>query len=178
MRFESRDLGYSRALPLQDESAKIYCRRGRARFYEGKLAEAADDFAQSAASDPDELARLYAQLWQAWTLQRLGKPLPADLAATAAREPRGVWPRPALAMFAGLLTVDEVLAEVQRKQGDERELDLAEAWFYIGQHHLVHGRRAQAREAFEKVIDKGVTMYTEHHAAGLELQRLASAPGG
>ncbi len=174
--FTKATLAYSRALPLQDEPAEIYYRRGHARFYEDKLAEAADDFAQSVASNPDESARLYAQLWQTWTLQRLGKPLPADLGATAAREPRGAWPRPALAMFAGLLTVDEVLAEVQRKQGDERELDLAEAWFYIGQHHLVHGRRAQAREAFEKVIAKGVTMYTEHPAAGFELQRLASAP--
>ncbi|MEF8704724.1 MAG: DUF3857 domain-containing protein [Candidatus Accumulibacter sp. UW26] len=166
---------YSRALPLSDEPAHTYYRRGHARFYEGKLAEAADDFAQSAASYPDESARLYAQLWQAWTLLRLGKPLPTDLAVTAAREPRGAWPRPALAMLAGLLTVDEVLAEVQRKQGDERELDLVEAWFYIGQYHLLHERQTQAREAFETVIDKGVTFYIEHNAAGFELQRLGSA---
>ncbi|RNC64545.1 MAG: DUF3857 domain-containing protein [Desulfuromonadales bacterium] len=170
--FAKAEAAFSRALPLVDEPAEIYSGRGMANFYAGRLEKAADDFAKSVAANPDEASRLYAQLWQALTLLRLGKPLPADLAATAALEPRGAWPRPALAMLAGLLSVDDVLLELQRKQGDERELDLAEGWFYIGQHHLAKGRRDKAREAFEKVLEKDVTMYNEHTAAGFELRLL------
>jgi len=85
-------------------------------------------------------------------------------------------PHPALALLAGLLSVDDVLAELQLSRGDLRDFGLVEGWFYIGQHHLARARPVQAREAFEKVLEKGVTMVVEHIAAGFELQRLGARP--
>ena len=122
--------------------------------------------------------RLFKQIWQIWSLQRAGQPVPPELLAQARREPTGAWPRPALAMLVGDITPEAMLAGLDRLQGDERQMALAEAWFYVGQHGLVRGRAAEAREAFEKCRAIGVTMYFEHVAAGFELARLAARPAG
>ena len=102
--------------------------------------------------------------------------MPAELQALAVEEPTGAWPRPALAMLAGLMTPEQVLTQIERKQGDDRELALAEGWFYIGQHQLTRQQPELAREAFEKARAKGITMYVEHVAAGFELARMGAKP--
>ena len=167
---------FGKALALGQPAFDAYYRRGHARFYEGRLEQAAEDFAKAMADRKEPTEKLYAGVWWAWTLQRLGKPFPADLQALAMQEPTGAWPRPALAMLAGALSPDEVLAQVDRKQGDDRELALAEAWFYIGQYQLNRQQPELARDAFEKARAKGITMYVEHIAAGFELARLGAKP--
>ena len=174
--FAQATADFGKALALGQPPFEAYYRRGHARYFEGKLEQAAEDFAKAVADRKEPTDKLYAALWQAWTLQRIGRPLPADLLALAAQETTGAWPRPALAMLAGLMTPEQVLAQIDRKQGDERELALAEGWFYIGEHHLVRQQPEQARDAFEKARAKGITMYLEHVAAGFELARLRAGP--
>lgn len=165
---------YTRALPLSDDTFDAYYRRGHARFYEGKLELAAEDFAKAAADKEDESDRLFAQLWQVWTLQLLQRPLPAELDAAARKQPRGAWPRPALAMLVGELTPEQMLAHLRGTlKGDELEMALAEAWFYVGQYHRVRGQAEPARQAFEQAREKNIIVYIEHVSAGFELARLA-----
>jgi lipoprotein NlpI len=164
---------YTQALSLGSHLQNFY-RRGQARLYLGQLAEAAEDFAKAAAHDSDASAQLYAGLWHASVLKRLGRSLPDALVQRAQEDPRGAWPRPALAMLCEQLSSTEMLSEVERLQGDARELALVEAWFYLGQHHLLRGEPGAAREAFEKAREKGVSMYIEHVAAGFELDRLGA----
>jgi transglutaminase-like putative cysteine protease/lipoprotein NlpI len=166
---------YSRALALGHSAADTFYRRGQARFFEGKLEQAADDFARAATDRPDATDKLYALLWQAWTLQRLGRALPPALLAAAGAEPAEAWPRPALAMVAGRLTPEQLLEQIERKVGDERELALAEAWFYIGEYRLNAKQPDAARDAFEKARAQGIVRSVEHAAAGFELQRLQAA---
>jgi lipoprotein NlpI len=163
---------YSRALPLSDDTFPVYYRRGHARFYDGKLEQAAEDFAKAAAEKQDASDRLYAQLWQVWTLQLAKRPLPAALETAARQQPDGAWPRPALAMLVGAVSPEQMLARLQATlKGDELELAQVEAQFYLGQYHRVRGEAAPARQAFEKAREKNVTMYIEHVAAGIELAR-------
>ena len=164
---------FRKALVLGYPAADAYYRRGHARFYEGKLEQAAEDFAKSVADRKDAGEKAYAMLWQAWTLQRLGRPLPPELIAFASADPKGTWPRPALAMFVGQMTPEQVLEQIERKTGDERELAAVEAWFYIGEYLLGQAQPEKARDAFEKARATGITHYVEHAAAGFELQRLA-----
>ena len=173
-RFGEAAADFGKALAFGHDAGETYYRRGHARFYDGKLELAADDFAKAAADRADETAKAYAQLWQAWTLQRLGLPLPAALAAAMSADPRGAWPRPALALFAGRLRPDQVIESIDRRDGDERQLALVEGWFYIGEYELVARHIDGAREAFEKSRAPGITHYIEHTAAGFELQRLGS----
>lgn len=162
---------YSKAISFGGTDADNYRARGVAKFYLGRLAEAADDFAK-AGEVADSERRLYSDLWLSWTLLRLGQPLPENIAARAASEARGPWPRPALALFAGAVSPEEVLVIIEAKAGDEKHMTLAEGYFYIGQYHLAKGDKSKARDFFEKTRKLGVLPYTEHMAAGFELDRI------
>ena len=150
--------------------------RGLASFYAGNLDDAAADFGKSSAAS-DNTTRLYTDLWLTWTLQRLGRPVPADVTGRAGADPRGDWPRPALAMVNGILAPEEMLKLLETKSGDEAREALAEAYFYLGERYLALGDKLKAREWFEKTRALNVIIYTEHVAAGFELKKLADGAG-
>ena len=162
----------SRAIVLGAETGRVYFRRGQAKFYLGRYAEALDDFAKANAFDHDERSALYHDLWRAMTYRRLKQPLPEDLQKHAAAEPRGDWPRPALAMLADRITPDEATALATKKPGDEAEMNGTEADFYRGEFHLSNGEVAKAHDAFTASRARGVIIYIEYIASGLELERL------
>ena len=83
----------------------------------------------------DREAQVMNDLWLAWSHQRLGRPLPQAVRERAAEEPRGAWPRPALALLAGDVTAEEMLKLIERKSGDERTMALAEGYFYLAQYY-------------------------------------------
>ena len=95
-----------------------------------------------------------------------------ELVARAAAEAGGEWPRAGLAMLTGKLSPDDMLKSLEKKQGDERQMALTEAYFYLGQYYLLTGDRAKAQENFEKTRSLGVINYLEHTAAEFELERL------
>jgi TPR repeat protein/transglutaminase-like putative cysteine protease len=84
-------------------------------------------------------------------LDRSGQVLPPELAARARELPDGPWPRPLLALQAGTLTPDALLAQAEALPGDAGALALDEAWFFIGERRLAGGDRRGARVAFEHV---------------------------
>ncbi|RTL54341.1 MAG: DUF3857 domain-containing protein [Rhodocyclaceae bacterium] len=161
---------WNKALSLGAEAANVMYRRGQARYYLNKYQEAADDFQKAVDLSNDDEERIYAALWLSWTLKQAGRPLPEKIKNWAAENPKGAWPRPAFAMLASLLTPDDVMAEVQKKTGDERELNSAEAHFYIGQYYKNQGSMTAAEESFRATRKVGITMYIEHVAAGFELK--------
>jgi lipoprotein NlpI/transglutaminase-like putative cysteine protease len=175
-RFEESIADFSKAITLGATDSHTLQRRGIAKLYANKLDSAAEDFAR--ASEMGD-ATAYADLWVASTYQRLGRPLPEAVIKRAKAEPRGDWPRPALAVMTGNLAPDDMLKLLAGKSGDDRTTALAEAYFYLGQHYLVQGDRAKAREFFEKSRGQNILIYMEHTAAGFELQALgtAAAPG-
>jgi lipoprotein NlpI/transglutaminase-like putative cysteine protease len=169
---------YSKAITLDPTEPRIYYSRGRSRYYAGQLAAAAEDFAKSGleGKHDDNESVLYPELWRVWTQKRLGAtPTPAQV-KLAADDPRGEWPRPALALFHGLLSVDEMFTQVERKRGDDKELALVEAYFYAGKWHQLQGDDVRARELFAKAREKGITMYVEHISAGIELGLTKKSP--
>ncbi len=68
-----------------------------------------------------------------------------------------------------------MLAALDSKTGDARQMALAEANFYVGQHYLTLGDVARARAFFEKTRQSGVIIYYEYTAAAFELKRLQEA---
>lgn len=164
---------HGKALGLGYDEFETYYHRGVARYYLDKLPEAASDFERAAQAAPNDSAKRYAMLWWTWTSQRLHRPTP-KLIADLSPPPGGGWPWPAQALLLGRLTEDQVLGFVNAKSGDDRQLALAEAWFYIGQNQLLKGQVEAARHSFELARQQGVSVYLEHVAAGFELQRLKS----
>jgi lipoprotein NlpI/transglutaminase-like putative cysteine protease len=169
--FQKSVTAYSKALSLGSTDASTFQRRGISKFYLGAFPEAADDFAKATEAGTGA-SQLYSELWLTWTDKRLGRPLLAMLSQHAAAEPRGAWPRPALAMLNGLLTPEEMLAVLDQLKGDEHEFALTEAYFYLGQHYLALGDKSKARDYFEKTRKQRVLFYVEHTAARFELDRL------
>jgi lipoprotein NlpI len=171
--FENSVDDYSKAITLGATDAKALHLRGMAKFYAGRLQDAAEDFIRAADTD-DREAQLMNDLWLAWTSQRLGRPLPEAVRERAAEQPRGAWPRPALATLAGNLVPEEMLKLIESKSGDERTMALAEGYFYLAQYYLGRGETAKARKLLEDTRRLNVIIYVEHTAAGFELQRLGA----
>lgn len=145
--------------------------RGIAKYHVGRIEEANADFAK-ASELSDKETRLYAEMWLVTTSGLLRKPVSQALVARAAAEAGGEWPRAGLAMLTGKLSPDDMLKSLEKKQGDERQMALAEAYFYLGQYYLVAGDRKKAKESFEKTRSLGVITYIEHNSANFELERL------
>lgn len=161
---------FSRALVLGSSPAWMYYRRGIARYYLGLHDLAAEDFRSAIEHTDDQADILYKQLWLLWTLRQAGQSVPDDLANAARSGRDGMWPAPALAMLGDQLTPDEVLSSLASRTGDDLEMALVEAWFYIGQWHKIHGDRTAAHEAFRRTAEKNIILYIEHQAARMELR--------
>lgn len=166
---------YSKGLSLGAPAGDAYYRRGHARYYADQTEAAAADFT-SAADEKFTVdgagAAHYAQLWQIWALQRLRKTIPEKLVEQVRKEADGAWPRAGLALSLDLKTPDQVLAELNAARGEERDMNLAEAYFIIGQYWTARGNTVEARKAYEACRSKGVIMYIEHMAAAYELARI------
>lgn len=168
---------YSKAIALSGASTPPYYARGRARFYAGQLQAAADDFdkaTKQGKSDSEDA--LYPELWRLWTQKRLGQTPDAAQLKLASANPRGNWPRPAVAMLHGLISVDEALKTLDNKQGDDKTMALAEGYFYAGQYYYALGDKAKATDYFKKTRELGVIIYAEHLGAGHELKQLGIKP--
>lgn len=171
--FEKADADYSRAVAGKSDDDGNFLERGIVRLYAGRLEAARDDFARAANTDKQE-KRVVAGLWLAVAHLRLGQPMPEALVRHAAENPKGEWPRPALAMAAGVIPPQEMLQLMAQKTGDELRLAQSEGFFFLGQHYLAKGETADARAYFEKARAQNVIIYLEHIAAGFELKRLGA----
>jgi Tetratricopeptide repeat len=109
------------------------------------------------------------------TYQRLGQPLPEALLARAGTNPRGDWPRPALAVVAGKLLPEEMLKLLERKGGEERKMASTEGYFYLGRYYMERRDKTKAREYFERALQVNIVTSAEHKAAGFELRDLGAA---
>jgi lipoprotein NlpI len=173
--FEKSIADFSKAITL-GASERTFHQRGISRFYAGALEAAAEDFVK-AGDTTDKEAQVFADLWLAWTYQRLGKALPDDLVKRAGAQASGPWPRPALAMLTGSMAPGDLLRLIERKSGDEGKMAASEGYFYLGQHFLGRGEAAKARELFKKSRQANVFIYTEHKAAEFELRKLPEPAG-
>jgi lipoprotein NlpI len=165
---------YNRAVTLGQTMPGTFRTRGIAKYYAGQLEEAAEDFKKALDAD-DKEEQSYNDLWLAWTNVRLSKPMDDASRARGEAQAHDDWPRPALAMFAGKFTPEEILKTLDTKTGDERDLALAEGYFYAGEYYLAHGDKEKAREFFTKTRALNVLPYVEHMCAGFELRFMNAA---
>jgi lipoprotein NlpI len=165
--FDKSVADYSKAITLGAINSNSFRGRGVSSYYVGRLEDTAEDLAK-ASDAADSETRAYIDLWWTYVLQRLGKPLPDSLTKRAT-DAHGDWPRAALAMLTGKITPEEMLATLGNKSGDDRQMALTEAYFYLG--HQIIGDEPKARAFFEKTRELGVIIYTEYITAGFELIR-------
>lgn len=168
---------YSKGITLAGSDKPPYAARGRAKFYAGQLAAANEDFAKAVSLEKENSENsLYSELWRVWTQKRLGQIPDEKQLKFAATEPRGTWPRPALAMLHGIISIDEALKTLETKNGDDKAMAQAEGFFYVGQLYQAQNNKEKAIEYYKKTRELGIIHYSEHISAGLELQQLGVKP--
>jgi len=151
-------------------NADVYGMRGRVRLRNGDAAGAVEDFTRETAIQPKNG---YAQLWL-FIARRRGGTFDAKLAAREAdRFSSRIWPGPALLLYTGDETPDEVLRAATRADQKAAEYQLCEADFYIGEYLLATGGDpASAKTHFTSALARCPKAYVERLAAAYELEQL------
>lgn len=170
--FKAAIADYTKAITLDPQELRVYLDRGRARFHAGQMAAAAEDFRTAAGAGKDEATDMFARLWYVIALKRLGKDPGEAAYKFAASDAHGEWPRPALAMLHGVISVDDMYAAIKDKTGEDREMALTEADFYAAERYLAEGDARKAAENFRRVIKRDIFNFIEFSGAQQELKSL------
>lgn len=149
---------FARSLQLYEADGEPSAGRNLAwaQFYSGKPAQALATIARYRSGAAGDAAGLLALADQIALFQRSGNKLPAGLHAEATAIPDGPWPRPLLAMQAGMLSPEVLLAQAAALPKNASAAALTEAWFYIGQARLARQDVAGARQAFQWLNEGGI----------------------
>ncbi|NNG25805.1 tetratricopeptide repeat protein [Telluria aromaticivorans] len=111
-------------------------------------------------------------------LQRAGRPLPPELVQRARHVPDGPWPRPLLAMQAGLISQEALLAQVDAMPEHARAYALTEALFYVGQLRLASKDTDGAAAALRRLEETGIRSSHLYLQGVAELRLLTNSKAG
>ena len=136
--------------------------RGLVQFYRGDFRAAVTDLEHVLHSTTDICAMLFLYLARA----RAGENATLALEGHATRLGNAPWPAAIIQLYLGRLSVDAAVATAATPD------ELAEAQFYVGEWHLIHGRHAEARKALQMAAHSCPTWFIEHTAAMAELKRM------
>lgn len=157
-------------LGLDRENFSALREKGRVAFYQGDFATAMRYFAQASRSVAHD-GQIYAAIWANVAALRAGRPAVLKLQLSSDGS-RSRWPVPVAQLLLGERTVEEVLQRADSSNPRTYLSMQCEAHFYIGQHHLIQGRREQARESFQAAVDTGKSDDLEYDWALRELESL------
>ncbi|MDF1644641.1 MAG: tetratricopeptide repeat protein [Pseudomonadales bacterium] len=161
---------YNNALFLKPDMEPGYFNRGMAYFLLRQYKAAAEDFANTLKHNPNNT---YAKIWEIVSLLKHGSKL-SDLKTAEVGSNQGRvykdWPSNLLAFMSGKLDEKTLIDAAFNPNPLVQVQQYCELWFYVGQLHLATGNVEQARTAFKKSIETGITDFTEYLAASNELE--------
>ncbi len=160
----------------KDPSSRAMLDRGigGAQYYQGQYAQAEQSFRQ-ATQDSSGDDRVFSLIWLYLSAERAGSKGKEALAPYLADVDKAAWPGVLVHHLAGQADQDEVLKLARQDKRMER-LNLAEAYFYVGQRMLLSGQPDDARRMFQRTLEINATPYREHTFAEMELKRVAARP--
>ncbi|KJC51103.1 hypothetical protein UP09_03435 [Bradyrhizobium sp. LTSP885] len=150
------------AISLAPNEPNHLKQRGFAFFCQGNFKAAIVDLQQAYDIANDAYALLFLHLARVKTNANASAALETD----ASQLRTWHWPSAVVGLFLERLSADATIAAAGTPD------ELAEVQFYLGQWHLIHGDRAEARKALQAAIQACPPWFTEHTAALAELQRL------
>jgi lipoprotein NlpI len=159
---------YDRVIRLNPKHANAFSGRATVRFYQGRFAEAAPDFAHALRFAP---SNLYLVLLHYLSEARAGKQDRSALAEATRGLDLEKWPGPIVSMYLGKLPEHAVLNAVA---GADRTGRRCQAYFYVGQQLLIRQERGEAAKLFRETVATNASTLFEHEAARVELYRLGN----
>lgn len=142
---------------------------GGALYYQGLFTQAEQSFRQ-AAQDSSGEDRVFALTWLYLSAERGAGTGRAAVDPYLADVDKAAWPGVLVHYLAGAASQEDVLKAARQDQRMER-LNLAEAYFYVGQRLLLNGKADDARRMFQRTVEINATPYHEHAMAQIELKR-------
>jgi lipoprotein NlpI len=156
------------ALRLGPNYEGAHGNRGFVRLALGDFAGAAEDFGALASREPGDPYRV---LWRHLARMRAG--LPDDgFAREAAALGAGPWPGPLLALYAGSLQPERIMAMEAEVAPAERTERRCEIVFYVGEYALARNDRATAAPLMREAAASCPVGFLERAGALGELKRL------
>jgi lipoprotein NlpI len=160
---------YTQALRLNPNFTAAFRHRGWARFAQGQFAAAVPDLARAAQLAPADIQSV---LWLYVAQSRAGQGGRDDLARAAARLNLAPWPGPVVSLYLGTSTEQAVVAAAADPHPKTQREQQCGAYFYVGEHLLLQGRRAEAAKMFQAAVATGAAHFLEFGGAKAELKRL------
>ena len=161
---------YNNALFLKPDMEYGYFNRGMSYFLLQQYKAAAEDFAITLKHNPNNT---YAQIWREVSLLKQGaKGLSERILSSEPDKMRTFrdWPSTVLSYLAGEINEKTFIYAAYNPNATLQMQQYCELWFYVGQRHLAQGDVEQARDAFKKSVETGVTDFAEYLASSNELK--------
>ena len=167
--FEAAKADFTKTIELRPDT--------QAYFYRGLTLDCAGDF-EGAVRDYAKAIQLksgnddpgsYVVLHQALEIRRLGHGGDDHLKST--REWSNEWTTALASFVNGQLSEAELLRMANSSDGDEKTHEQTEAYYYVGMVRLMGGKKAVARQDFQKAFDESGPAALVHRLARTELDR-------
>jgi tetratricopeptide (TPR) repeat protein len=153
---------YSKAVELQPNNVTFIKNVGYARFYKGDFKDAAAALLRAIELKDD----IYPMLFRFLARSRSGENAASELEANAARLKTKEWPYAVIDLYLGRRQPDATLAAAVKPD------DRCEAYFYVGQWHVLKDNKADAEAALKTALDTCPKTFIEYAAAVAEWKRL------
>jgi len=152
---------FDKVIELDPDHVSTYRSRGRAHFNRGDFEAAVPDLRRDA-----EGGSVYGMLWLFVAQSNALQMAATELATNAASLKSKAWPYPIVELYLG----QQPAAAIFAKAGNANQR--CEAYFYIGEWHLVHGRPSQAIEPLRTAVRICPRDFMEYSGALAELGRI------
>lgn len=155
---------YDRATEINPEDAIAYLNRGIAYFYK-------DDFnlavpALRNIAQGGNVYDVYGMLWLFMAQNRAGQDATTELTSNAANARSSAWPYPVIDLYLGKQSADATFAKAASA------IQKCEAYFYIGEWHLMQGRQDAAVSGFRSAVEICPKHFAPYAGAVAELGRI------
>ena len=160
---------FDKAVQINPNSPVPLSQRGIARFYVGRYREAENDLVISLSAAPQNA---YSVLWLYLARLHQGKDDITALRDQSRTFNPAVFPGPVIRFYLGEITVNDVMAAVQKGTPQQQREQLCEASFYLGEEALMRGNRDEAVRLFRQAMSTNLTYFYEYQGAAVEMQRL------
>ncbi|MBW2454644.1 MAG: hypothetical protein JRI68_09040 [Deltaproteobacteria bacterium] len=147
--------------------------RGMSLLNLGRFAEAEPQLVELCRLRSDWL---HCELWLYAARERGGRDGKAQLRQVLQSPLHQDWPLPVVRYHLGKLSETGLLREAKHTSRQTELEQLCEAYYYIGQQHLIARRKRQAAKRFKQAVDTGISNFVEYTGAKAELVTLGAKP--
>lgn len=160
---------YTEAVRLRPDYFLAFKNRGRSKFHLARFGDAIPDLKEAVRRSPKDH---YSAIWLYLAEVRAGRNGQPDLERAAPNLDLNNWPGPVVSLFLGRVDPKLVLTQANDRDAKKQREQRTEAYFYVGQFHLIRGSHNKAKALFRSMLELGVKTFSEYIAAQAELARM------